>query len=242
MPFQKRFSEIQDKIHTYHPVHLWVYTFIFSFWAFTILLFYNWLYWGQFSLRLINGTAALTAVFLIGLSFALSAVCYFWNFADKLIIYRKNLGLVGFYFASFHAGYLFTVLPITHYLKLSAPFLSGILAFLIFLMMAVISNRYAVHELGGKNWRRLLRVGYLAYIFALFHFFLLDHDDVWAVWSSKLVQGKFTLIPLSLIIFGFGIVVLLLRAALSISLWRKKMSKPKSLNYTPLKTTVLNEV
>src|SRR3990167_2631115 len=99
MPFAKRFEEISKKIKPVSPALLWLKTALFSVAVFAVGALYLYVRRGTFDLSISNKVFASTAVILIGLSFALSAICYFWNFADTKIIYRKYLGLSGFAFA-----------------------------------------------------------------------------------------------------------------------------------------------
>lgn len=179
-----------------------------------------------------NKALAETAMLLIGCSFALSGLCYFFDVFDTKIIYRKHLGLVGFAFALAHGGLsLFYYLghapagsdgsgafELEHVWQYPGFTLSNLWAFtaalaamLIFLMMAAISNAYALHELGGRRWRFLLRIGYLAYFLAVIHFSIKNIP----AWIAALGRSpEPSLPPLNFIIFCFAFFVFGLRLAL----------------------------
>lgn len=185
-----------------------------------------------------NKASANTAMILIGLSFALSGLCYFWNFIDTKIVYRKYLGLAGFAFGLAHA-----VMSLIYYLVMkprgyeSSPlyvldhvwdyggfvisnlyaFALAVIALLIFAMMTAISNQYAIHELGGVWWRRLLRVGYVAYILATLHFLIKNIPE----WQVMFATPEPELPPLNFMIFLLVCGVIGLRLALGYSLWKK---------------------
>lgn len=185
-----------------------------------------------------NKASADTAMILIGLSFALSGLCYFWNFIDTKIVYRKYLGLAGFAFGLAHA-----VMSLFYYLVMkprgyeSSPlyvldhewdygtfvisnlyaFALAVIALLTFAMMAAISNQYAIHELGGLWWRRLLRVGYVAYICATLHFLIKNVPE----WQVMFATPQSELPPLNFMIFLLVCGVIGLRLALWYSLWKK---------------------
>lgn len=239
MPFARRFGEIMAKCGTIMPLRLWFHTFWFSG---GMLLFCAW----YLSITepgtlpvLMNKALADSAMILIGLSFALSGLCYFWDFVDCLIIYRKYLGLAGFAFGLAHAvmslvfylwwkphGYETNpIFVLDHEWDFGTFFVSNLYAFAaalvalaIFIMMAAISNRYAIEELGGIWWRRLLRVGYLAYISATLHFLIKNIPE----WRAMLETSVMVLPPLNFMIFLLVCTVIALRLALALALWQKK--------------------
>lgn len=214
MLFAIKFKEIVGALEVPEEKRLWKRSFVFGCITYIIIFLLLAVPSGQLTLRTLNRSAAWTSVILIGLSFFLTSVCYFWNFADRFIVYRKHLGLMGFYFGALHMFLiLFSLskrvnifnffLSENHF----TPFIFGYSALLIFTMMAFISNRYAAHELGGKRWRSLLRFGYIGLIFSAVHFALLN-------------AGRWSLVGIVTLVFIF--VVLLFRIALEISVRRKK--------------------
>ncbi len=166
--------------HLLVEFRMWEKTFFFSLGLLILNFFYLYIQTRRFNIYLYNKAFATTSVILVGLSFALSGICYFWNFADKKIIYRKYLGIVGFFYGLLHGGVSFFLLPgpspLSYYLSREhiLPFLSGFLALLIFLMMTLISNRYSIQHLGGRLWKNLMHLGYIAYFFVIIHIILLN--------------------------------------------------------------------
>ena len=181
---------------------------------------------GSFSLRYLNHSIAWTSVLLIGLSFALSGICYFWDFADTKILYRKHLGIAGFHYVSIHYFLSLYLLSrranILEYFSSSDhfwPFFFGTLGLIYFSFMTAISNQHAAHELGGLKWRKLLRLGYIAFVFGLVHILFLRWEDYREWWESG------TFIPtVGITLLTFSIVVLLLRVVLSLRIHLKKTS------------------
>jgi DMSO/TMAO reductase YedYZ heme-binding membrane subunit len=170
-----------------------------------------------------NKSVADVSILLMGLSMILSGVCYFWNVFDPLIRYRKHLGLVGFAFALAHVGLSFPALQslfqVSTWEKGAMwPALTGLLAMVIFAIMALISNSFMARSLGGKTWRYILRTGYLAIILVWFHVVLLKSAR-WITWYQN---GMQTPPSLSLIVSIFMVIVVLMRIALWISLARKR--------------------
>ncbi|MBP9728257.1 MAG: ferric reductase-like transmembrane domain-containing protein [Candidatus Moranbacteria bacterium] len=243
MSFPLRFAVIMKKQGPVLPMQL---TFRTAWTSLFVLVFCFWYLWltepGTVPITT-NKALADSAMILIGLSFALSGLCYFWNFVDTKIIYRKYLGLAGFAFGLAHGVmslvfYLYwkpqgyetnPIFVIDHQWNLGIflvsniyALASGVVALLIFFMMALISNQYAIHELGGVWWRRLLRVGYLAYVFATLHFLIKNIPE----WQAMLMSGESELPRLNFMIFLLVCTVICLRTALWWSL-RKKAEQEK---------------
>ncbi len=208
--------------HTHTDTQLWMRSIVFSICVSLFIGIYYFIQRDFISIETINVIIADVSFILIGLSFGLSSVCYFWNFADQYIVYRKHIGLTGFVYAWLHLTLSFLIYPA--FLRFSQysisdifylKFFYGVIAFIIFTVMAIISNRFAVHELGGVMWRRLLRVGYIGYIFVLFHFVPIFWL-IWIKWAMQLSTYP-RLPPFNLFLFFFGLLVLILRAALFIT-------------------------
>lgn len=164
----------------------------------------------------LNKSLADTAVVLIGLSMLISSLCYFWNSFDWSIVYRKYLGLVGFAYALAHLllswGPFLTITNATTWQQGRMwPVLTGLLALIIFAMMAAISNAFSARLLGGRTWRYVLRTGYVALFLVGAHVVLLKSAR-WLVWYQG---GMKTLPSMSLLVTGFiGLVI-----AMRLLLW-----------------------
>ncbi len=216
MPFVKRFNKIISRANQTNS-QLWLRSLalgaILTASAFLYLVCLNAqaLDWHTF-----NQAVANAGMVMIGLSFILSGVCYFWDFFDSKIIYRKHLGLVGFWLIVVHGLTTFS-LPSYSFFDFFLPqnivaFLSAVVALGILIMMALISNKFAARELGGKRWRALLRTGYIAYFFGTVHFFIKKYP-LWQDWAAQ-YQANPTAPPLSLLVLIFVIVVFAMRLSL----------------------------
>lgn len=195
---------------------LYIHTLIYSVIILFVISAYYLLGGHSFSIKAINKILADTSFLLIGLSLVLSSLCYFFNFADKFIIYRKHLGIIGFFYLLLH---IFISLSNSKYgpfpdyyltVQRFPSFIAALSATFIFLVMALISNRLSIQSLGPKIWKILLRFGFLAYILTLYHFGVKNQNH----FIRYLQSSDFVLPPMSLIIFIFGILVILLRAIL----------------------------
>ncbi|MBP7967374.1 hypothetical protein KAZ66_03805, partial [Candidatus Woesebacteria bacterium] len=153
------------------PRNLWFDTGMYSLVIFIIISLYIFATQGIYDLRAFSRATANVGIILIGLSFMLSGLCYFWNFADHFIIYRKQLGVIGFIYALIHTS---VVLYHSGTAKILIPFsltrygdialLSAEIAIIIYIGMIIISTQTVIHEIGGLRWRQLLRWGYVALI------------------------------------------------------------------------------
>jgi DMSO/TMAO reductase YedYZ heme-binding membrane subunit len=190
------------------------------------VVFYLYLYTGVITLRVINQSAAWTSVLLIGLSFVLSGLCYFLNAFDHLLPYRKHIGLSGFFYALGHAGLTLYLLSqrtnlVTYFIDPEHfwPLVFGMSALLVFAFMTAISNQLAIHRLGAKLWRGMLRFGYIGVILAVGHFYVIGGES-WSEW----LRSMNSIPPFGIIALAFSLFVLILRVILEIDV-RVKRSK-----------------
>ncbi len=185
------------------------------------LLLFGGIYWYTTAMQIpnpLNKAIADTSVYLMGFSMILSGICYFWDFLDTKIIYRKYLGLIGFAFALVHIGLSFSALlrlfQIETWQKgLFWPALVGLVATMIFTVMAAISNQFSASHLGGKMWKNILHTGYIAMILILAHVVFLKLK-YWMPWFN---DGMKTLPSSSLLVSGFILIVVLMRVAVALS-------------------------
>src|SRR3989344_6004382 len=91
-----------EKFHFSGAVKLWRNTCVFGI----IVLIFSCLYLysqsGDMDILMLNKAIACSAMVLIGIALALSAVCYYWAFAETKFVYRKYFGMCGFFFACVH--------------------------------------------------------------------------------------------------------------------------------------------
>jgi len=143
---------------------------------------------------------AIAATFVIGLCFVLGPLSRMKSSTFMpMLRHRKPLGLWGYLFAVIHV----TAVLILAYEDITNPenfysMLTGILAFIIFTLMAVTSTGKAIAKMGYPKWKKLQRTGYIAFFFVLVHFTVLE-------------KGAFVSRQLGQALFGFVLLVLLLR-------------------------------
>ena len=192
MSFSVWHRRVIKKITPPSELHLYVRVFIFG------LLIAAIFYWYTTWLKVpnpLNKAFDDTSITVIGLSMLLSSVCYFWDFMDTKIIYRKHLGLVGLAFGLTHIFLsfgVFTRLFTSQAWQQGIPYgpVTGVLATIIFAIMAIASNQYAAHVLGGVSWRKMLRTGYLGVVLIWLHVFFLK----WVYVSDGLGRNENTAI------------------------------------------------
>lgn len=126
-------------------------------------------------------TGMLTLVFLV-LTLAVSPVRHVFklNYLGK---FRRMLGLFAFFYGLLH---LLTYVAFDRYFKIqsvpadiaSRPFIAvGMLAFFLMVPLAITSTNKMVKRVGGKRWRRLHRLVYVAAVTGVLHFWLLVKSD-----------------------------------------------------------------
>jgi sulfoxide reductase heme-binding subunit YedZ len=95
-----------------------------------------------------------------------------WRIALALNRHRRLIGVGAFFYALIHLGFQFLHeggWP-TFFTDIRKPFLLfGLLTFLILLALAVTSPHFMVRWLGGRRWKNLHRLAYVAAPLAAFH-------------------------------------------------------------------------
>lgn len=204
-------------IHT-----LWIHSILFAIIVYILLVGYVFIQNKYLTVSFLNEAIAGTANIMIGISFAFSGFCYYFDFLDTKIAYRKYFGLVGFWCAFFYAGALALLHPQKYIFGLSrhiwsVDILFGGIALSIFAVMAFISTRSMMIRLGAVNWRRILRAGYLALTLLIIRAVVLE-GMLWQMWFYNPV----TLPPLRMIHTLFSLLVLLFRGSIIIMQYAKK--------------------
>jgi sulfoxide reductase heme-binding subunit YedZ len=104
-----------------------------------------------------------------------------WN---RVIGFRRMLGLFAFFYATLH---LFTYLWLDKFFVWAdilhdipkRPFITiGFSAFMLLVPLALTSTARAIRRLGGRQWRALHRLVYVAAAFGVIHYWWLVKADV----------------------------------------------------------------
>lgn len=203
---------------------IWRKSLIFSLVVLAGTALYAYLYFGNMADYVVLQILGVASVLVIAPSLALSGMAYFWNFADKLVIYRKSLGLLGLYLGLMHvglsmyqSGILLSALTVSS--AWGVAITAGYLSVVFFALMPLVSSVFAVRRLGGTRVRLGLRYfGYTAYVLVLVHAVLLSLPR----WSDWLANGDTLLAPPTLIACVVATLVLVLRVALFMATIYKK--------------------
>lgn len=172
---------------------------------------------GVFIATVFAGTSGI----LLAMSFSLSSFSYYSNFLDSYVVYRKYVGLMGYYFAVGYVGVVAVLYPEKYLYSFPNNLWSievglGAIAMSIFTVMALISNKQAVQILGGKLWKDILGLGYIAYAILVIRAIFLDAP----LWQSFFENGSGFTARMGLTILGT--VVLLFRVSVP---FHKKFKK-----------------
>lgn len=183
--------------------------------TFALLLLWGILLWPLMSEKpvFLASVLAGTSGILLAMSFSLSSFSYYFNFLDSKVAYRKQLGLMGYFLALGYAVFTATQRPELYLYSFPGNILTievglGAVAMAIFTLMAIVSNNRAAHLLGGRTWKGILGLGYIAYALLVIRAIFLDA----ARWQEWLITGE----PLFTVRMGLtllGIAVLVFRAS-----------------------------
>ena len=211
-------SEQLVNVKASYRLKLWFFSLVIALITFGVsYLYYQFSKEGATGSRLVSELTADTGTLLIIISFLFSPILYFFNFLDRKLIYRKYLGLVGFYITLIHI--YISVDFAMHNPTISFrdfarvwSFLLGIVAMSLFFQMTILSNDSFVKIFGSKAQRIYLRLaGYGALIIVVIHFWLRKSDG-WQKWLSG--NGVGPVPPLSFVVLIFSVVVVVLRLLL----------------------------
>lgn len=196
---------------------LWRHTFAATILIYVYALSYALLYSSTFSNVPMVTATALTGGMLIGLSFALSGICYYTNIFDTFIIYRKYIGLTGYFMALIYALALPVLYPDLYGSGLLSRWyepeiLLGITAMAIFTIMTIASHVKIIRMLGSRKWKLIMSCGYFAYTLLIVRAYILEHT-VWIEWFTHPAG----LPPPRLLLSIYAVSVILLRLSIPIS-------------------------
>lgn len=156
--------------------------------------YYN---FGKFTPSEMVKTTGLMAIALLALTLIAGPLARFIPSLDILKAHRKFWGITSFLFLLLHFG-----LVIIFYFKFnlfrlidpsnpkSLGLTTGLIATIILLLVTLTSNRKALKNLDPKVWKAIQTTSYLALIFALAHFFLMEQVN--GVLTIKRFLGQAT--------------------------------------------------
>lgn len=205
---------------------MWRTSWLLAFAVFNIFLVYVFFLDGSLSTLLSWSKAvAGTSAVLLGMSFSLSSFGYYFNFLDKQILYRKYLGLTGFWLALLYSVMLLFVNPARYFYGFfdnlgTADFVLGLSAMTIFTAMALISHNRAMQWIGPALWRQILGLGYVAYALLVIRALFIEGDQ-WIKWW----EAGSGLPPARLVISVLAVAVLLFRISVPVAKFFRSKSE-----------------
>ncbi|MBI4090485.1 MAG: hypothetical protein HY422_00505 [Candidatus Komeilibacteria bacterium] len=188
---------------------------------------------GGLHLLTISKALAGASALLIGSSFALSGFCYYFDFLDTKIAYRKYLGLVGYYFALLYSVSLLAIDPDRYFYGffenfLSADILLGLISMTFLTYMALISKVSIMKKMGPHRWRVALRLGYVAWVLLVVRAYILERY-LWTAWLST--WNGFP--PPRLLLSLFVVAVIFFRISISVSKYVRRSRAAKPVDAAP---------
>lgn len=152
-----------------------------------------------------------TGFLLISFSLLLGTLAKFFDRFDKYLHYRKQLGIVGFFYGAIHGLlapilYLIPTMPVADR-QLQGAFV-GLIALALFYVCAYISSIPMIRKLGSARWRKTIRyTSYTGYTIAIVHIFLFSYPR-WMAYFESISLGFYQLPPLSLLTWVLGVGVI----------------------------------
>jgi DMSO/TMAO reductase YedYZ heme-binding membrane subunit len=208
---------------------MWRNSIIFSLYIYVATLSYTSLFREAVDLITATLALALTGGILIGCSFALSIMSFFFDFLDSKLKYRKEIGVLGYFYALAYSLSLLQRFP-EKYIGSFPNWLTeleamlGLTAMAILTMMTIISTKSGV-RLAGRHFRPLLRLGYIAYLLLVIRAWLLE-KDLWLTWLGTTDD----LAPPRLLLSIFALTIIISRLLMEIVLRTKRQTTPMQLN------------
>lgn len=210
-------EEKQDIFHQNVKKKIWIHSWLLAliiYILFTILVYYLDKSW---SLLTFSKSLAGTAALMFGFSFSLSGFCYWWDFLDKKIAYRKQLGLVAYWLALAYSASLLIINPDIYLFGFWDNFwtydiLFGTTSMAIFTFLAIISTDKMMMKMGPKRWRYTLRLGYFAWLLLAFRAYFME-KEIWFEYLNTF-QG---FPPPRLLLSIYVIAIIVFRASIDVS-------------------------
>jgi len=131
---------------------------------------------------LILTTGMMALIFLI-LTMAVTPLRKIYN-ANWLLPLRRMLGLYAFFYASLHFLCFFSldrgfnIASTWHEIVVRKYLWVGITGLLLMVPLAITSTNAMIKKLGGKRWRALHRLAYVAAIAGVLHYYMQVKKDV----------------------------------------------------------------
>lgn len=175
---------------------------------------------GYFDLSIINKSLASASLLLLGIVLLLGPLSRLYQWFDKWVNYRKELGVLAFFLGAAHVYMAMFPLarsgPWGFYQARPLAAYLGLIGLLIMFILFILSFEAMKNKLGAERWWRAHYRGVrIAALAVLFHMSVLKYSE-WLKWlggetGKKLAQPGWP--PASLLVAVFSGLVLLVRLA-----------------------------
>jgi len=161
---------------------------------FTFFIWYHIVRGKPFSLWTTEKCTAIASVYCLGLALALGPLSRFIPSFDKLLPYRRTLGLTAAFMSIPHVILAIFYLPLKFPEKYSEKyFLSwfvshwitvvlGFLVLVLFMIIVAYSYPSGIRKLGKRKWMILQKFSYLVMIMAVLHLLFMGKVPGWIEW------------------------------------------------------------
>ncbi len=218
---KKEKSKKEKQEYKIHETQDWIYALKLAFIIFIVVVYYHYvrrdIFLPFFSetdvnfLYLANKGVSITAIVMIAISTIIGPLTEFFPSFGKKIRYRKEIGIVGFYLAIPHIIISFLFLPwkfdITWFQNHQTSVTWGALAFIIFIIITIFSNKHHLISFGYKKWKLIQRLVYIGMLFTASHIIALGKVAGWKKWWANPSATHYlppgTLITIIVIGFAF---------------------------------------
>lgn len=161
------------------------------------LLYFKFYNFGKISPSEMIKTTGLLAIALLSITLLVGPLCRFIPSLYYLKAHRKFWGILSFITALTHAVLVYVYYSNYDFYKLfntASPkyfgILAGVIALIILLVVAITSSQKILNSLNPKAWKIIQSTAYLALIFAVLHFYLVESIN--GVLVIKRMLGKLT--------------------------------------------------
>ncbi|MBI2017993.1 ferric reductase-like transmembrane domain-containing protein [Candidatus Daviesbacteria bacterium] len=168
------------------------------------LLYFQFYNFGKITPSEMVKTTGLLAIALLSLALIIGPACRIFPALDILKAHRKFWGILSFFVALAH-GVLIYIYYFNYSLsKLFDPtapkyfgLLSGLASLSILLAVTLSSNQKVLDLISPKIWKMIQSASYLALIFAILHFYLVESTNGVLVIKRSLGQATFAFAALT---------------------------------------------
>ncbi|OGK51034.1 hypothetical protein A2966_02920 [Candidatus Roizmanbacteria bacterium RIFCSPLOWO2_01_FULL_41_22] len=164
--------------------------FFFALVLFVIFSIYLFNRRGFYDLYIINKVFAGVAIFQLGIVLLMGPLCRMFYIFDHLLRFRKEFGIIAFFFAVLHSTsslfLLKSYFPIEKYFTTERiPFTFGLMGILILIFIFLISNKKSMDIIGFKRWWIIQYWGVrAAFLVVALHVFVMKTPG-WIDWYKK---------------------------------------------------------